>query len=100
MLKKPLEYFAGYEQDYPGFIDMVRSYENAILPPCDQCGSADTAKVSAGIVSRSIHLAAATTKFKLNPTFPGRFYCNTCEAYFTPEDYDEPIWLEQLVNLD
>lgn len=64
---------------------MVRRYENAKLHPRDQCESADTAQVGAGIVSRSIHLAAATTKFKLNPNLPGRFYCNTCEENFSPE---------------
>jgi hypothetical protein len=37
--------------------------------------------VSAGIVSGAIHLASATTKFKLHPKPPGRFFCNTCEGY-------------------
>ena len=57
MLKRPLKDCMGYERDYPGFIEMVIRYENAILPVCAHCGSADTAKVSAGIVSQSIHLA-------------------------------------------
>jgi len=100
LLKRPLEDYLGYERDYPGFIEMVIRYENAVLPVCSHCGSADTAKVSAGIVSRSIHLASATTKFKLHPKPPGRFFCNTCEGYFSPEDCARPNWWDDLTESD
>jgi hypothetical protein len=100
MLKRPLEDYLGYEQDYPGFIEMVIRYENAVLPVCAECGSADTAKVGGGTVSRAIHLASATTKFKLRPNAPGRYFCNTCEAYFSPEDCARPIWWDELTGAD
>ena len=100
MLKRSLECYTGYELDYPGFIEMVVHYENAILPTCPFCGSYHTAQVAAGIVKPSMHLAGATTKFRLNPQHPGRLYCNNCEKYFTPEDYKGPIWWHELIDVD
>jgi len=44
MLKRPLEDYLGYEQDYPDFIEMVIRYENAVLPLCAHCGSAERDK--------------------------------------------------------
>lgn len=98
MLKRPLESYLDYERDYPGFIAMVVRYETAVLPVCPLCGSAETAVVSGGIVSRSIHLASATTTFKIRPYSPGRYFCNTCEAYFSPEDTARPIWWDELTG--
>lgn len=98
MLKKPLEFWEEYDKNYEGFISMVVSYENAILPTCPFCGSWHTARVGAGIVSRAIHLFGATTRFKLNPKYPGKLYCNACEGYFTPEDYDGPIYWHELIG--
>jgi len=98
MLKRPLEYWEDYQERHPGFITMVVHYENAILPICPYCGSWHTAKVGAGIVGVAIHLLAATTKFKLNPNNPGRYYCNICEGYFTPEGWDKPIWWHELIG--
>lgn len=100
MLKKPLDYFADYDEHYPGFIQSVVNHENMILPTCPFCGSYHTALVAAGIVSRSIHLMAATTRFRINPQFPGRLYCNDCERYFTPEDFEGPIWWKDLITVD
>jgi hypothetical protein len=101
MLKEPLEYWDEYEKNYPGFISSVVNCENAILPTCPYCGSWHTAQVTCGIVSRSIHLVAATTKYKirLNP-LPGKLYCNDCEGFFTPEDFEGPIWWHQLIDID
>lgn len=89
MLKKPLNYYDEYEKDYPGFQEMVIRYELEKFPACPHCGSSHTAKVSPGIVSRSIHLMSATTKFRIHPKPPGKFYCNDCEQYFTPQE-DQP----------
>jgi hypothetical protein len=100
LLKKPLENFLGYERNYPGFIAMVVQYENAILPVCAHCGSSDTAEVSSGIVSQSIHLASATTKFKLHTNPPGRYFCNVCEEYFSPADGASPKWWEEIIGDD
>jgi hypothetical protein len=73
-----------YEQSYPGITEQILWHEAADLPACTQCGSGDTAVVIGGLVGRSIHLAAATTKVKLNPSgsSQGRYYCNACKAYF------------------
>jgi hypothetical protein len=100
MLKKPLSFFLRYDLNYPGHIDMIVQYENAILPPCPFCGAWHTAQVSAGIVSRSIHLAAATTKFTIRPNPKGKFICNECGEFFTPEDWTKPIWWEDLIDVD
>lgn len=100
MLKRPLACYEDCEEKWPGYIDMIVHYENAILPLCPYCGSYHTAQVAAGIVKRSMHLAGATTKFRLNPQRLGRLYCNECEAYFTPEDYEGPIWWHELIKVE
>lgn len=90
--------YLGYERDYPGFIEMVIRHENAVLPLCPKCGSDNTATVSRGIVSRSIHLASATTKFRLHPNPPGKYYCYVCDEYYSPEDCSRPLWWDQLTG--
>lgn len=100
MLRVSLDAFKEYDAHYQGFIRQVIKWENAILPSCTKCGSYDTADVNVGIVSRTIHLAGATTKFKLIPNGPrpGRFYCNTCEAFFSAAGWDGPIWWDELIE--
>jgi len=100
MLKGQLSSYSVYEEEYPGFVDMVVRYENAILPTCPFCGSWHTAQVAAGIVKPSMHLAGATTKFRLNPQRLGQLYCNDCKKYFTPEGYEGPIWWHELIAID
>ena len=75
-------------------------YEQVTLLACARCGSSDTAEVSRGIVSRSIHLASATTKFKLHINPPGRYFCNVCEEYFSPADGASPKWWEEIISDD
>ena len=71
------------EDRYPGFRTRLDYYESLELPTCPQCGSADSAVVSTGLVGRSIHLAGATSKIKLVPNgHPGDFYCWTCGHFF------------------
>jgi hypothetical protein len=100
MLNRPLDCYRFYEKECPGFIDMIVRYENAILPTCPYCGSWHTAQVAAGIVKPSMHLAGATTKFTLNPQRRGRLFCNECRKFFTPEDYEGPIWWHELIDVD
>jgi hypothetical protein len=72
---------------YPGIEDQIRRFERAILPECPHCGSFNTADVQIGIIGRTIHIAAATKKFKLivNGPKPGEFYCNACKQFFDAE---------------
>ena len=87
MLKVDEPWLGKVEAVYPGFREMVHQWEAMELPPCPQCGSDDTAKVSAGLVGRSIHLAAATTKIRLLPNgHPADYYCNQCKCYFNGPD--------------
>ncbi len=37
---------------YPGFADMVRSFERGVTPHCPACGSSDTASVQVGVIVR------------------------------------------------
>jgi hypothetical protein len=67
MLKLPPDRLAEIEADYPGFLKSLARFESLDLPPCDQCGSADTAAVQAGFVGRTIKLTQATSKFHLTP---------------------------------
>lgn len=71
------------ERLYPGIRKTVEYYESLNLPRCATCASEDTAKVSAGTVSRSIHIASATTKMHLRPNgHPAHYFCNKCGQYF------------------
>ena len=68
---------------YPGIREAVAYYESLNLPRCAICASEDTAKVSAGIVGRSILVASATTKMHFRPNGrPAEYFCNKCRQYF------------------
>lgn len=75
---------AKMEAQLPGIGESIRIREEAVLPACHHCRSGDTARVGAGINSRTIYLAEATTKFKLiaNGPKPGEYFCNSCEKFF------------------
>jgi hypothetical protein len=81
MLKVDQQWIDEVDAQRPGFRKTVEHWDAAELPPCPSCGSDDTAQVSAGLVGKSIHLAAATTKILPNG-HPADFYCNQCESYF------------------
>ena len=73
------------ERRYPGISETIEHYERAPIPPCPSCKSDDTAKVSMGVVGRSVNVAGATTKMKLlsNGPAPGTYFCNRCEQFFS-----------------
>jgi hypothetical protein len=73
------------EEKYPGIGEQIRYFEDATYPACSRCGSEDTASVQCGIIGRTINIAAATTKFKLIPNgpAPGKYYCNSCNEFFS-----------------
>lgn len=72
------------EAKYPGIKEQIFRFEKAVLSPCPHCGAEDTADVQVGIIGRTIHIGAATSKFKLIPNGPrpGKYYCNACQQYF------------------
>ncbi len=72
------------EEQYPGIVEQVMSFESAELPDCSYCGSKDTAIVDIGVIGRTISIASATSKFKLilNAPKPGNYFCNDCNKYF------------------
>jgi hypothetical protein len=84
MLKVDKKTLDRMEVNYPGIREQILSREEAVLPKCPQCGSTDTAKVEVGIIGRTIHIAAATSKFKLLPNgpVPGKYFCGKCAQYF------------------
>jgi len=75
------------ESQHTGMIEQIMRFENAELPNCAHCGSADTADVQVGIIGRTIYIASATTKFQLIPNghLPGRYFCNHCRKFFDAE---------------
>ena len=85
MLKFLDHEMAHVEKQHPGITGWVLRLEDEVLPICPHCGSTDTAVVLIGIIGRTIHIAAATTKARLLPNGPkpGTHYCNHCEEYFT-----------------
>ena len=84
MLNVNQQWIKQVEQRYPGIGRLIRRFEEADLPVCSHCGSDNTADVQCGVVGITIHLAAATTKFKLlfNGPKPGRYFCNACAKFF------------------
>ncbi len=84
MLKADKETLESMERNYPGIKEQINHFEKANLPPCARCKSNNIADVQVGIIGRTIHIAAATTKVKLIPNDPkpGRYFCNECEDFF------------------
>lgn len=84
MLKIDATLLNRLEEQYPGIKEMILQFEAAHLPACVHCASLDTAKVQAGIIGRTITIAAATTKFKLIPNGRrlGDYFYNACKAFF------------------
>jgi hypothetical protein len=82
---KPDE-FGALERQYPGILGSIFAFESNSLPDCPHCSSDNTALVQAGVIGRTIHIAAATTKMHLTPNgAPSgeRHYCKSCCCYFT-----------------
>jgi len=84
MVKVDREWLQHAEESHPGIIEIVDRLETAQYPACPKCGSSHrTAKVSAGLVGMSIHVAAASSRIKLlSNGHPADFYCNECDTYF------------------
>lgn len=84
MLKVDQKTLDHMEKQYPGIRETIRLREEAVLPVCSRCGSANTADVGCGVIGRTIYLAGATTKFKLIPNLPkpGEYFCNECDDFF------------------
>jgi predicted nucleic-acid-binding Zn-ribbon protein len=83
MLKVNQDELDRMESGYAGIIEQIRRFEDASLPACPKCGSADTAAVQVGVVGRTISIVAATTKVKLVPNKRfGRCFCNECKEFF------------------
>ena len=73
------------ERQYPGITEQIWRFENAVLPPCPNCGYGDTADVQFGVIGRTINISMATTEFRLisNGPKPGKFYCNACKEFYS-----------------
>lgn len=91
MLKRTMKEIDQMELNYPGIKASILHFENAELPNCSLCNSADTADVQIGIVGRTMTICAASTKFHLilNGPRPGRYFCNACRKFFTPPNLKE-----------
>lgn len=102
MPKVDEEWLRQVEERYPGNRRSIDYYEGLDLPPCPVCGSDNTAAVSAGVIGRSIHLCAATTKIRLLPNMvPEDYYCWACELYFGgPEPGEDPATGGESLLLD
>lgn len=59
-------------------------FDNLDVPNCPICNSSDAARVSVGVVGRSMRVDLARSEFKLldNRSCRGRHYCNACERFF------------------
>lgn len=86
MLKITAQELQRYESLYSGIRETIMHFEANELPICPRCDSDDSSLVEAGIIGRTIHIAAATTKFHLVPNYEfdlhGPYYCNACKMYF------------------
>ena len=86
MIRKTEDDIKQLESQYPGITEQIWRFEQADLPACMACGSADTASVQVGVMGRTINIDAATTKFHLllNANDEGIYYCNACHKQFGP----------------
>ena len=84
MLKVNDPTIAHLESRYPGISEQIRSFEDARLPACTVCGSANTARVICGVIGRTMHIVLATTKAKLIANGPaaGAHFCHACKKSF------------------
>ena len=84
MLKADRKTLDQMERQYPGIVETILAFEQANLPACPHCRSEDTADVQCGVIGRTIHIAASTTKLKLvaNGPKPGTHFCNACNKFF------------------
>ena len=75
------------DASYPGIAEQVYRFEAMEFPPCEKCGSYDTASIQVGLVGRTMYLAMATTKFKFLPNYNehGIYFCNSCKVQFGPK---------------
>ena len=68
---------------YPGLAEQVALYRQIAFPPCPHCGSIAVKKVEAGVIGRTVTLAALTKRIHLvTGPKPGEFRCETCGSYF------------------
>jgi hypothetical protein len=82
MLKVNAEWILETERQYPGFKKTLDYYESLPIPACPRCGSDDCARVTVGVIGRTMALAAATTKVRLVPNGEPGFHCCACEHFF------------------
>lgn len=88
MIKVSIAIINRMEKMFPGIIATIQWYEALELPPCVFCRSPDTASAQAGVIGRTIHLQAATTKFRLTTGgfSQGIYVCNACGRQFGPTE--------------
>lgn len=88
MIKVPTSTIEHMEENYKGITEQIWRFENAQLPPCPFCGSENTASVQVGVIGRTIHILAATSKFHLilNGPKEGNYFCNACRKYFDSKE--------------
>lgn len=86
MIKATEDTIRHMEELYPGITEQIQRFENMEIPPCPMCGSTNTASVQVGIIGRTIHLNAATSKFHSIFTSNGEgiYYCHVCKKQFGP----------------
>ena len=86
MIRKTEDQMKQLESQYPGITEQIWRFEQADLPACMACGSADTASVQVGVMGRTINIGAATTKIHLmlNGNDEGIYFCNVCRKQFGP----------------
>ena len=88
MIRKTEDEIKELESQFPGIMEQIWRFEQADLPPCPVCGSADTASVQVGGMGRTINIGAATTKIylMLNANGKGIYFCNVCRKQFGPSE--------------
>jgi len=84
MEDKDKERLEKLKNDYPGFTSSILHFDEAEIPSCTYCGSAETASVQIGVTGRTIAILSMTKKFHLIPNGPrpGTYYCRQCKKYY------------------
>lgn len=75
---------ARLELRHPGITEQIIRFEEALLPACPYCGSADTGRVTVSYIGRVLNISLCTTKCRLVPIggYLHKYGCNACDGFF------------------
>lgn len=87
MLKLPSASLSELEKQYLGIQAQIEAMEGTPSSSCPRCGREDAARITIGLVGRTLALAAATTRCHLLPSGTDEsqgmtWFCRHCQETY------------------